>query len=326
MKLFALLCLLLLAGLGYVGWSVVTPYRAFSEPVFVDFPRGTGSNEMASILTKKGVVKDRWVFLAARAFNRGKILQAGEYRFEQPASALDIVGRIARGDIYFMELLIPEGYNLFEIAQAVSKLGFISEAKFLEAARNPAAIHDLDPAAKSLEGYLFPNKYRVYRHTTAAQLCKTMTTEFRTRWNAAGGEGDPHRVVTLASLVEREAHLAGEQPLVASVFANRLRAGMRLGCDPTVVYAALLEHRYRGTIHRSDLQSRNPYNTYVHEGLPPGPIANPGLGALKAALSPATTKYFYFVAKADGSGGHNFSESLAKHEAAVAVYRRASGK
>ena len=326
MKLSALVFLLAVVGLGYIVWSVATPYRDFTEPVFVDFPRGTGSNEMASILAKKGVVKNRWVFLAARIFNRGKTLQAGEYRFEQPASALGVVGRIVRGDIFYMELLIPEGYNLFEIAQTVSKLGAISEAKFLEAARNPTAIHDLDPAAKSLEGYLFPNKYRVYRHTTAEQLCKMMTVEFRMHWKAAAGVGDPHRAVTLASLVEREAHLAREQPLVASVFANRLRTGMRLGCDPTVVYAALLEHRYRGTIYRSDLQSRNPYNTYVHEGLPPGPIANPGLGALKAALTPATTKYLYFVAKADGSGGHNFSESLAKHEAAVAVYRRATSK
>ena len=144
MKFFALLFLFLLAGLSYVGWSVATPYRDFAEPVFVDFPRGTGSGEMASILSKKGVVKDRWVFLAARALNRGKTLQAGEYRFERPASALDVVGRIARGDIFYMELLIPEGYNIFEVAQAVAKLGIISEAKFLEAARNPAAIHDLD--------------------------------------------------------------------------------------------------------------------------------------------------------------------------------------
>jgi UPF0755 protein len=133
-----------------------------------------------------------------------------------------------------------------------------------------------------------------------------------------------HDAVTLASLVEREARLPEERPLVASVFQNRLRVGMRLDCDPTTVYAALLEGRYRGVIHQSDLASENPYNTYRHDGLPPGPIANPGLGSIKAALSPETTAHLYFVAKADGSGGHTFTDSLQKHEAAVAEYHRAT--
>lgn len=327
MKLvFRLLILLFLAAGGYVGWSLLQPYQGFTEPVFVDFPRGTSSSEMAATLASKGVVRKDWLFLAARAWNRGKTLQAGEYKFDKPATPLDVVGRMIRGDIFYLELLIPEGYNIFEIAQAVAKLGTVSEEKFLAAARNPAMIRDLDPAAQTLEGYLFPSKYRIYRHTTAQQICHIMTTEFRAQWTALGARQGVHHVVTLASLVEREARRPEERPMVASVFANRLRTGMNLGCDPTVVYAALLEHRYRGTIYRSDLQSENPYNTYVHAGLPPGPIANPGLSSLKAALSPADTKYLYFVAKGDGSGGHNFSESLAKHEANIAVYRRATNR
>jgi UPF0755 protein len=155
-----------------------------------------------------------------------------------------------------------------------------------------------------------------------------MTNEFRARWQtlkkAKESAMSMHDVVTLASLVEREARLPQEQPLVASVFENRLRIGMRLDCDPTTVYAALLEGRYRGVIHQSDLASENPYNTYRHDGLPPGPIANPGLGAIQAVLTPETTGNLYFVAKADGSGGHTFTDTLEKHEAAVAQYHRAT--
>ncbi len=321
--LLGLVLLVLAGGAAYVGKEVNSPYQGFTEPVFVEFPRGTATGQMAGVLEAKGVVKSRWVFLAARALYRGKALQAGEYKFEKRASALEVAGRLIKGDIFYLELLIPEGYNRWEAAQAVAKLGTIPQEKFLAAAKDPALIRDLDPKAQTLEGYLFPSKYRLYRHTTAQQLCRMMTGEFRTQWKAAGGLGDPHRAVTLASLVEREARLPQEQVLVASVFANRLRLGMRLGCDPTVVYAAILDGRWRGTIYKSDLASLNPYNTYQHEGLPPGPIANPGKGALRAALAPAETKFLYFVAKADGSGGHNFAESSAKHEANVAVYRRA---
>jgi UPF0755 protein len=161
------------------------------------------------------------------------------------------------------------------------------------------------------------------RTTTPAQLCLAMTRKFRAVWKNIGSDADIHQTVTLASLVEREARVAGDRPLVASVFKNRLAQGMKLDCDPTTVYAALLEGRYRGAIHRSDLDSLNPYNTYQHPGLPPGPIANPGLSSLKAAIAPAETKYLYFVAKPDGSGGHTFSESLAKHAAAAELYRHA---
>jgi UPF0755 protein len=183
-------------------------------------------------------------------------------------------------------------------------------------------IRDLDPAAPSLEGYLFPNTYKLSRHTTAEALCRMMTEKFREVWRRLDGSDNPHATVTLASMVEREAKLPEERPLIAAVFANRLRIGMKLDCDPTTVYAALLDGRYRGTIYRSDLDSANPYNTYRHAGMPPGPIANPGLDSLRAALYPSGSDALYFVARPDGSGGHTFSSDLASHNAATERYRR----
>ena len=311
-------------GGAWVYYRLNMPYQGFSEPVFVEFARGTSTRAMADVLAEKGVVEDKWLFLAARAINRGKNLQAGEYRFDRPASPFDVFGKIARGDIYYMELLVPEGFNMFDIAEAVGKLGTIRPEAFLAAAKNPALIRDLDPRAPSLEGYLFPNKYRIYPHTTAQQLCRMMTDEFRMQWNNLETHANVHNTIALASMVEREARLPEERPVVASVFQNRLRIGMRLDCDPTTVYAALLGDRYSGTIHRSDLENTSAWNTYQHAGLPPGAIANPGIGAINAALSPAGTQYLYFVAKADGSGAHTFSESLVEHAAAVAQYHNAT--
>jgi UPF0755 protein len=324
-KVLAFLVLLVIVAGGaaaYAFYQLGQPYQGFSEPVLVEFPRGTSTGQMANLLAEHGVIAHPWLFLAARAVRRGDRLQAGEYQFAKPASALDVYGRIARGDIYYLQLTIPEGFNIFDIADAVAKLGTMTADTFLAAEKDPALIQDLDPKATTLEGYLFPNTYRVLPKATAHDICRMMTNAFRARWKTLS-QGAPHDVVTLASLVEREAHLASDQPLVASVFANRLRTNMKLGCDPTTVYAALLEGRYTGAIHQSDLASPNPYNTYQHEGLPPGPIANPGVTAIQAALAPPATSYLYFVAKGDGSGGHTFTESLAQHEAAVAQYRSA---
>jgi UPF0755 protein len=323
LRLVALAVLVAVVGGAWAFRRLNQPYKGFSNPVFVEFAHGTSTRSIAKVLADKGVIKDRWLFLAARGLRRGANLQAGEYKFDKPASPLEILGRLARGDIYYMELLVPEGFNMYDIAEAVGKLGTMQPEAFLAAAQNPAMIRDLDPEAPSLEGYLFPNKYRVYRHTTAEQICRMMTSEFRQRWKALGTPANVHDTVTLAAMVEREARLPEERPVVASVFQNRLRIGMKLDCDPTTVYAALLESRYRGIIHRSDLANRSPWNTYRHPGLPPGPIANPGLGAIEAVLAPAATPFLYFVAKADGSGGHNFSESLVQHYAAVAKYQRA---
>jgi UPF0755 protein len=277
---------------------------------------------MASRLARAGVVRTRWDFLLARALQPSRTLQAGEYRFMHPASALTVFGRIARGDIFYYELVVPEGKTMFDIGGAVEKLGLFPADDFLRAARNPTLIRDLDPRAPSLEGYLFPSTYRLSRHTPPELLCRLMTSKFREEWAGLRTNANIHDTVTLASLVEREGKLPQERPVIAAVFENRLRIGMRLDCDPTTIYAAILDHRYRGTIYRSDLESDNPYNTYRHAGLPPGPIANPGLASLKAVLAPASSKALYFVLRPDGSGAHEFSKDIAAHQAATALYRR----
>ena len=252
-RLLVFVVLVAVAGGAWLFYRLNQPYKGFSDPVFVEFAHGTSTRSIATVLAGKGVIEDRWLFLAARALRRTTNLQAGEYKFDKPASPLEILGRLARGDIFYMELLVPEGFNIYDIAEAVGKLGTMQPETFLAAARNPAMIRDLDPDAPSLEGYLFPDKYRIYRHTTAQQICRMMTGEFREQWKALATRAGVHNTVTLAAMVEKEAHRPEERPIVASVFQNRLRIGMKLDCDPTTVYAALRENRYRGTIYRSDL-------------------------------------------------------------------------
>jgi UPF0755 protein len=317
----AVLIFLAVAATGYVMYRVGRPYAGFHDEVILDFNRGAGTRAIADQLQKAGVIRNRWDFLAARVFSRRK-LQAGEYRFAKPASPIEVYERIARGDTFYLELVIPEGRNIFDIAAAAEELGIFPAAKLLEAARNPAMIRDLDPHAPTLEGYLFPDTYRVNRQTTPERLCRTMTGKFRDVWKGLKTEADVHRTVTLASLVEKEGKLPEERPMIAAVFLNRLRRDIKLDCDPTTIYAALLENRYRGKIHRSDLDNEHPYNTYQHKGLPPGPIANPGIASLKAVLSPAADDYLFFVALPDGSGGHQFTNNIRAHSQAVERYRR----
>jgi UPF0755 protein len=269
-----------------------------------------------------GIVRSRYDFLLARFAERGRVLQAGEYRFTHAASPIEVCERIGRGDIYAIELVVPEGKNIFDIAAIVEQHKLFSKDEFLKAARNPAMIRDLDPHAPTLEGYLFPNTYKVGRTVTPERLCRTMTAKFREVWQSLKTDADPHRTVTLASLVEKEGKVADERPQIAAVYANRLRIGMKLDCDPTTIYAALLAGKYTGVIHRSDLDRDDPYNTYRNPGLPPGPIANPGKASLEAALRPAESDALFFVAKPDGSGAHHFSSTIAEHNAAVSKYRR----
>ena len=318
-----LLFLVLLAG-GFLIYRAMSPYQGFQDEVFIEIPRGTSTDGIAEMLAKAGVVRSRYDFMLARLTERGHILQAGEYRFNHPASPIEVVDRIARGDVFALDLVVPEGKNMFDIAAAAEQLKVFSAADFLKAARDPAMIRDLDPQAPTLEGYLFPNTYKVSRNTTPERLCRTMTAKFREVWRGLKTDADPHRTVTLASLVEKEGKLPEERPQIAAVFANRLRIGMKLDCDPTTIYAALLAGRYTGVIHRSDLDSDAPYNTYRHPGLPPGPIANPGQASLEAALHPSQSDALYFVLRPDGSGGHQFSNNIAAHDAATAKYR--SGK
>jgi UPF0755 protein len=322
LRIVAALVILLLLAAFYIGYRFLSPYRGFSGDVFVDIPRGTSAGGIASMLADQGVVRSRWDFLMARVLERGRTLQAGEYRFQRPASPLEVYDRIARGDIFYYELLVPEGFNMFDIGAAVEHLGLFSATQFVAAARDPSLIRDLDSRAPTLEGYLFPNTYRLSRKTTPTLLCRIMTAKFREVWNKLGSQANVHDTVTLASLVEKEGKLASERPLIAAVFENRLRIGMKLDCDPTTIYAAILDQRYRGSIYRSDLDSDNPYNTYRHVGLPPGPIANPGIPSLRAVLDPARSQALYFVLRPNNSGAHEFSNTIADHTAATARYRR----
>lgn len=317
-------CLLLLAAMagGYLLYRLVSPYKGFSQPVFVELPRGTSTLAMGDLLTKAGVVRGKWDFTLARIAGRGRVLKAGEYRFDKPASASEVCGRIARGDIFFYPLVVPEGRNMFDIGAEIEKLGLFKAADFVAAARNPKMIRDLDPSAPTLEGYLFPNSYRLGRHATPESVCRMMTARFREMWRGLKTSANVHETVTMASLVEKEGKLAEERPRIAAVFENRQKIGMKLDCDPTTIYAALLDNRYRGTIYRSDLDSENPFNTYKHAGLPPGAIANPGVPSIQAVLNPSPIDSIYFVLRPDGSGGHEFNNNVAAHDAATERYRR----
>lgn len=319
-----LLVVFAVAGVGIAGYWYLGPYRGYRTQAFIEIERGMSSQEIARELAHQGVVRSRWAFLLVRLLRPRATLQAGEYRFGSDQTPWQVFDKIRRGETFYEEFTVPEGSNIFDIATLLAGIDTVHPDDFLRAAADPSLIRDLDPRAPDLEGYLFPSTYRVTHKTTGQQLCRTMVTEFRKEWAALGGgrQSRPaHEVVTLASLVEKETAVPLELPLVAAVFVNRLRMGMPLQCDPTTVYAALLEHRYHGVIYRSDLASTNPYNTYAHPGLPPGPIANPGIASLTAALHPAASDYLYFVAKADGSGSHQFSATIAEHEKAVLEYR-----
>jgi UPF0755 protein len=329
--LAALVVLLLLAAAAIAAYWLFTPYRGFPGETFVDIEHGTSSHDLARQLADKGVVRSEWAFLLVRLMRPTATLQAGEYRFASPQNPWQVFTEIQRGETFYEELTIPEGSNIFDIAGLLQNSGMVNADDFLRVAANTDLIRDLDPQAPTLEGYLFPSTYRVNHRTTADQLCRLMTTEFRRQWkllNASSASSsqsaDVHSVVTLASMIEKETGIPNERTLVAAVFLNRIKQGMPLQCDPTTVYASLLEKRYRGVIHRSDLASTNPYNTYTHAGLPPGPITNPGLASLQAALHPAEETYLYFVAKPDGSGSHHFSTTLSEHEKAVLAYRQGS--
>jgi len=325
LKVLRRLALLCAAGLAaFALYSLYSPYRGFEGDRFLDFPKGSGTVAIGQKLEEEGVVRYAWQFWLARAVHPRAKVQAGEYRFDHAASVAEVFSRLARGDVYYFSFTVPEGSNMFDIARLAESEGVMPAKDFLRAAADPAPIRDLAPDAKTLEGFLFPSTYRLTHATTPAALVQMMTSQFRKEWKrlSAGKTADPEKTVTLASLVEKETGNPTERPLVASVFENRLRIGMPLDCDPTVIYAALLENRYRGEIHRSDLDRKHPYNTYQHAGLPPGPIANPGESSLTAALQPAETNYLYFVAKPEG-GGHVFTSNLAAHGQAVKSYRNA---
>lgn len=326
MKFLAFLLVLILIAAGLVGFFVYVPYGPGTE-TFVDIAPGTGTVGIADQLQREGIIRSKYAFEAVKEWKQGS-LKAGEYRFDHAVPLTEVYARLVKGDVYTRTVVIPEGFNIFDIAQAIQAAGLGADSGgaqgFLKAETfHVELIRQWNPTASSLEGYLFPDTYKFGRHATALQMLTVMVKRFGQMAERLGMTGtDVAREVTMASLVEREVRVDAERPEVASVFENRLAAGMPLQTDPAVVYASMLRGTWTGVIHQSELHSDSPYNTYAHSGLPPGPICNPGVAALKAAIKPAQTNYLYFVA--DANGASKFASTLEEHNQNVAAYRTAS--
>jgi UPF0755 protein len=307
-------------------WLVFTPYGPETE-TFVDITPGSSATRIGRQLESAGVVRSRYAFDTVRWYRNGT-LHAGTYRFDHPAPVDEVYARIARGDVYTKALTVPEGANIFDIAARVEQAGLGTRKDFLDAAKSQTdLVVDLDPGAKSLEGYLFPDTYRFSPHVTGVELVVAMVKRFRLAAAQLGLSGNVHQVVTIASLVERETAVDAERPLIASVFDNRLAKGMPLSTDPSVIYGLEVTGQWRGAIFESDLTRDTPYNTYLHAGLPPGPVCNPGVPSLRAAMAPPKTNYLYFVAAGIDAQGHSlFAATLDEHNRNVANYRKAQKK
>jgi UPF0755 protein len=349
----ALITLILIAFLaiaGFAAWQVYVPVTPPPGQTFVLLRSGYSTRRIALELKKAGIIRSELGFRVWHVAHPKPSLKAGEYLFERDASLPQVYGRIARGDIYFHVVTIPEGYTMFDIAKAIEDAGLGTADNFLHVARTQThLISDIAPDAKSLEGYLFPNTYQFTRTQSLQEMAAAMVHEFRLvaqqvglvaegaksgnlKTDANGGVGavsgvashpDVNRVVTMASIIEKETAAPEERSRVASVYYNRLSQKMALDADPTVIYAELLDGTYQGSLHHADMAVNSPYNTYRFAGLPPGPIGNPGKSALEAALHPETTKFLYFVS--DGNGHHRFATTLAEHDRNVAAYRHALG-
>jgi UPF0755 protein len=317
LRVLLLAIVIIVAGL--VVFDVYAPYGPTSE-TYVEVTPGTSTLEIANGLKSAGVIRSSTAFEAMKEI-QGGTLKAGEYRFDHAASVSEVYARMQRGDVFTVTLVIPEGYNIFDVADAVQAAGLGSHNDFLKAEmQHVELVKAWSPHAQSVEGFLFPDTYKFGRHVTAVQIMTTMVKRFGVVAGKLGISGsDVEREVVMASLVEREVHLDSERPVVAGVFENRLALGMPLQTDPAVQYASLLRGTWTGVIHQSELQSDSEYNTYKHAGLPPGPICNPGMAALKAALHPEKNDYLYFVA--DANGATKFSTTLAEQNGHVAEYR-----
>jgi UPF0755 protein len=332
--LAVILLILLIAG-GAAAWmwyGMTKPYQGFpAEGVFVDIPHGASRRYAAYILKKNGVIRSATAFEIYARRNPKRTLQAGEYFFDHGATGKDVFWKLAKGEVYQQPFTVREGETMFDIARKLQAGKFMPAGDFLYAAGDTALVRDFAPGAQTLEGFLFPATYELPRHPSASEFTAEMVRKFKEEWKRLAPpatskqveEGDHRamlRVVTMASLVERETPKPEERPLVAGVFENRLRKGMRLQCDPTVIYGMERFGKYNGSLTGKDLGFDSLYNTYEHGGLPPGPIGNPGEASLRAALRPAETNFLYFVANTQG--GHFFAGTLAEHNKNVVKYRR----
>jgi len=318
------------AGGGWLAWALLQPVTP-ADQTFVLLHPGYSTRRIATELKSAGVIRNADAFILWHYLRHKRSLKAGEYLFEKSATSIDVHRRLAHGDVYFHTVVIPEGFNMFDIAQAIQNAGLGSSEEFLKVATSDTAlIADLAPDAQSLEGYLFPNTYEFTRMQTMQDMAAAMVKQFRQVAREIGltadlqdnslQKTDLQRTVVLASIIEKETAAPEERPLVASVYYNRMAQRQALQADPSVIYAALLQGTYTGALHHTDMQFNSAYNTYTHPGLPPGPIGNPGKTSLEAAMHPADTDYLYFVS--NGNGHHRFAHSLEEHNRNVAAYRK----
>jgi UPF0755 protein len=329
-RIAIVLLLIVLAAAGAaaaVYMRIYQPYRGYAgAEQLVEVPPGSGTRTIGDRLVAAGVVRDPFTFRAALLLSgQARVLKAGEYRFDQPMTPFQVLGKLARGEVYIVNLTFPEGLNIREMAAIAESHGVGTAADFIKAAGDRSLIRALDPAARNLEGYLFPDTYPVTRRTDMTQLIRMMVDRFTNVLNpemrsAVEQRGlSIHQTVTLASLVEKEAARPEERPLVAAVYLNRFRLGIPMQCDPTVIYALQLAGKYTGNLRRDDLMFDSPYNTYRYPGLPPGPIASPGKASLEATIRPADVDYLSFVSRNDGS--HAFARTLDEHNRNVQKYQ-----
>ena len=302
-------------------------YNGVREETFIYIPPGANAAKVAGLLKEQGILHTKLPFrlwLRRNGFDRS--LKAGEYRFSGMSTPIEIAERLSRGDVYFRSITIPEGLTAQETVVLLANGGFGNREKLEAALLRVDLIRDLSPSAQNLEGYLFPETYRFGRRDDEEALISAMVNQFRLRMNKILEESQLQndwtvsRIVTLASMIEKEVKTPSEQPVVASVIFNRLRLNMTLGIDATIIYAMKLAGTWNGNIRRSDLQMESPYNTYIHRDLPPGPICNPGESAIRAALNPEKTDFIFYVSKNDGT--HQFSKDIHSHNNAVNLYQR----
>lgn len=312
---------LLLFLLGWYLFCDFVPVGSGSNSRDISFAAGSGIRTLAQELKTEGIIRSSWQFiLVARLRGVSKRLKAGDYRFTDAMTPADILRKLVNGDVDYRRFVLPEGYSMFQAAALLEQKGFFKKDAFLATCRDRSLLERLGIPGESVEGYLFPATYNLRRDEDEEQLITEMVAQFNKVYARLEEEvGKPAlprpEVVTLASMVEREAVASDEKPLIASVFYNRLHLGMPLQSDPTAVYGVRI---FSGKVTKADIQRRTPYNTYLIPKLPPGPIGNPGAEAIRAVMSPARTGYLYFVARQDGT--HQFSRTLDEHNKAVANY------
>ena len=303
-----------------------TPKRP-ADKILYEIERGEGAKSLAEHLKEEGIIQKKTVFLLGHSlFYSQKIIKAGEYVFELPLSIQKILHIITEGKILLHGATIPEGLTRLEIANHLESLGFAEGQAFLKASEDTSAVSAIDPDARDLEGYLFPETYFFPKGVTAERIVSSMTAQFTDtfseEWTRRADEigYSVREIIILASLIEKETSLPDERPLVSAVFHNRLKKRMKLDCDPTIIYALKQDGQFKDRLRTKDMKLDSPYNTYLYGGLPPGPIANPGKESIAAALYPAINDFLFFVAKNDGS--HHFSRSFREHQNAVNTFQR----